>query len=70
MLYTIKDVRLRLSEISSRYIKVEVDGEVKGVALMSDLQEQIRNYGDSSRRRIKRLFLTYIHYRMKSSGSA
>ena len=62
MLYTIKDIRQKLSEINTRYVKVEIDGEIKGAAIMSDLQEQMGQYGESNRRRVRRVFLSGVEY--------
>lgn len=58
MLYTIKDVREKLAEMSSPYAKVEVDGEIKGIAYMNDLREWAFYWSKNGRRKIRKVFLS------------
>lgn len=58
MLYTIRDICKQLDDIDTRYLKVEVDGELKGACLKSDMESWIYQYGNpDSKRRIKQIFL-------------
>ena len=58
MLYTIREVRERLDNMISRYVKVEIDGEIKGVAYMDDLREQAFSWSENGRKRIRKVFLS------------
>lgn len=58
MLYTMKDVREKLDNMVSRYVKVEIDGEIKGIAYMDDLRERAFDWGESGRKKIRKVFLS------------
>lgn len=58
MLYTMKDVREKLDNMVSRYVKVEIDGEIKGIAYMDDLRERAFAWGESGRKKIRKVFLS------------
>ena len=62
MLYTIENVREKLDNLNSRFVKVEIDGEIKGIALMSDLRERVFAHGENGRRRIRKVFLSGTMY--------
>ena len=67
MLYTIKDVKDRIDELDSEeYVSVSIDGIPRGIAIVTDLKEQIFGYGDrAGKRRIKQMFLSGVTYDVK-----
>lgn len=67
MLYTIKDVKDRIDELGSEeYVSVSIDGIPRGIAIVTDLKEQIFGYGDNAgKRRIKQMFLSGVTHDVK-----
>jgi hypothetical protein len=67
MLYTIKDVKDRIDELDSEeYVSVSIDGIPRGIAIVSDLKEQLYGYGDrANKRRIKQMFLSGVTFDVK-----
>lgn len=67
MLYTIKDIKDRIDELDSEeYVSVSIDGIPRGIAIVTDLKEQIYEYGNrAGKRRIKQMFLSGVTYDVK-----
>ena len=50
-----RELREKIDTLSSRYVKVEIDGVIKGIAYIDDIREQV--FYENGRRKIKKVFL-------------
>lgn len=63
MIYTVGDLQAKLDDISSRYVKVEIDGVLRGVVYKDDIEEWCSR--KKPRARLRKVFFVGREYMVK-----